>query len=394
MRNNILTIMKKELSRFFGDRRLFFTTVFMPGIMIYVVYSFMGSGMMSQFMTDEDYVAKVYIQNMPTELEPALGTLKADWVRLAAGQSTEEQMQEVREKKADGLVIFPEHFMEQVADYQVSSGEPAPNVAIYYNSSKTESADLKQSVEAILDNYETSIANKLDVNGGDQIYDCASEKDTTGQIFSMLLPMLLMIFLYSGCVSVAPESIAGEKERGTIATLLVTPMKRSDLALGKIFGMSVIALLSGCSSFLGTFLALPKLMGGMEAGMNSNVYGTTDYLMLLGVVLSTVLVFVSLISILSAMAKSVKEAGTMVSPLMILLMLVSVTSMFGGDKPRELYRFFIPVYNSVQSMAGIFSFTYQPVQIVVTIIVNLVTAAVMAFILTRMFNSEKVMFSR
>lgn len=391
MRNNIWTIVKKELSRFFGDKRLFITTVFLPGIMIYIVYSFMGSGMIQQFETGEDYVAKVYVQNMPVELETSLGTLQADWVRVPAGQSTEAQMQEVRDKKADGLVIFPEHFMEQVADYQVSSGEPAPNVAIYYNSAKTESASTKQSIEAILDNYETSIANKLDVNGGDQIYDCASEKDATGQIFSMLMPLLLMCFLFSGCMAVAPESIAGEKERGTIATLLVTPMKRSDLALGKIFGISIIALLSGCSSFLGTFLALPKLMGD---DMNSNVYQTTDYVMLLGVVLSTVLVFVSLISILSALAKSVKEAGTMVSPLMIVVMLVSVTSMFGGDEPKELYRFFIPIYNSVQSMAGVFSFAYKPVQIVVTIVVNLITAGVLAFVLTRMFNSEKVMFSK
>lgn len=70
-------------------------------------------------------------------------------------------------------------------------------------------------------------------------------------IFSSMLPMLLMIFLFTGCMSVAPESIAGEKERGTIATLLVTPVKRSHIAIGKIIALSIIALLSGISSTLG-----------------------------------------------------------------------------------------------------------------------------------------------
>lgn len=77
-----------------------------------------------------------------------------------------------------------------------------------------------------------------------------------------MLPMLLMLFLFSGCMAVAPESIAGEKERGTIATLLVTPMKRSDLAIGKILALALIALLSGISSALGTVLALPQADGG------------------------------------------------------------------------------------------------------------------------------------
>ena len=74
------------------------------------------------------------------------------------------------------------------------------------------------------------MANKFDINAGEEAYDCATKEDVVGQIFSMMLPMLMMIFLFSGCMAVAPESIAGEKERGTNATLLVTPMKRSSLA--------------------------------------------------------------------------------------------------------------------------------------------------------------------
>lgn len=391
MKNNIFTIMKKELARFFGDKRMVFTTILMPGLLIYVIYSFMGDGMMESLMTDEEYVVKAYVENMPEELEATLGELSVEWTEIDADTDKEQLKLEIQDKTADALVVFPEQFLAQVGTYDVASGLAAPNVEIYYNSANTESANFRSTMVSILNSFESSLANKLDINAGDAQYDWATEEDTFAQIFAMLLPMLLMTFLYSGCVAVAPESIAGEKERGTIATLLVTPMKRSSLALGKVFSLSIIALLSGISSFLGTFLSLPKLMGGE---INTNVYAMTDYVMLLGIVLSTVLLMVAIISVLSALAKSVKEAGTLVSPLMIVNVFVSLLPMMGGDSEKALYHFFIPINNSVQCMHGIFSFNYDPIQVVITIGANIVAAGVLTVVLTKMFGSEKVMFGK
>ena len=53
MTNNTITVMKKELARFFGDRRLVITTLLLPGIMIYVVYSFLGSAMMKSILPED-----------------------------------------------------------------------------------------------------------------------------------------------------------------------------------------------------------------------------------------------------------------------------------------------------------------------------------------------------
>ena len=209
----------------------------------------------------------------------------------------------------------------------------------------------------------------------------------------MMVPMLMMAFLFSGCMAVAPESIAGEKERGTIATLLVTPLKRSHLALGKILSLSVIAILSGLSSFLGTMLSLPKLMGGGET-MNVNVYGITEYAMLLLVILSTVLVIVAVVSIISAFAKNVKEATGWVTPIMIVSMLFGVTTMVESLSKTEPVWFLIPLYNSAQCMSGIFSLEMDMVNIAVTVASNIVYAGIGVVVLTKMFDSEKVMFSK
>ena len=394
MKINIITIIKKEFARFFKDPRMVLSTIILPGLLIYVLYSFMGSGLMDSFSTDETYEPKVSVCHMPESMAPVFEELS-----FSITEVTEEQLEEekagIQNKSGDLLIVFPQDFDAQVAAYEsLGNSRPAPEVKIYYNSSETESQAAYQTAVEVLDQYEATLSNKFDVNRSEELFDMATEKDTTGQIFAMLVPMLLMIFIFSSCMSVAPEAIAGEKERGTIATLLVTPIKRSELAFGKIISLSVISLLGGLSSFLGTMFSMPKLMGAASDSMDLTVYTPTDYVLLLLVVLSSVLIIISLISIISAFSKSVKEASTAVMPLMVLVMLISITSMMGGGAPEELFWYFVPLYNSVQCMSGIFSFTYTVPNMVAAIASNFVYAAILAFVLARLFNNEKVMFSR
>lgn len=390
MKSSIFTIMKKELARFFGDRRLL-VSILMPGILIYFIYSFMGSAMGSMFGVDEDYVPTIQTVNLPTSVQ-ALG--QAAGLEFRPADDPEAAKAAVTSQDLDLLLVFPQDFDQAVAAYTAASGEAAPNVEAYYNSASTESQSAYMTVTGMLDAYESQLANKFDVNAGGTGYDLVTEEDAAGTYYAMLLPMLLMMFLYSGCSAVAPESIAGEKERGTIATMLITPIRRSDIAVGKILALAVIALLSGASSAIGTILALPKLMGGAADGISADIYGMKDYLLLAAVILSTVLVLVTAISILSAFAKTVKEAQTYGMPLMILVMVVGISGMFGGGASQELSAYAIPLYNSVQCMVGVFSFTATTAGVAVTLAVNGAVTVLGVVILARMFNSEKVVFSR
>ena len=81
-------------------------------------------------------------------------------------------------------------------------------------------------------------------------------------------------------------------------------------------------------------------------------------------------------------------------PLMLVVVLVGVTAMFNGGAQTELFWYFIPLYNTVQCMISIFSFAIVPAQLAVTVVTNLIVTALGAFVLTKMFNSEKVMFSK
>ena len=392
MKSGILAIMKKELARFFGDRRMAFSTILLPGLMIFLLYTIMGNAIGNMTSVDEDFKPLAAVVSMPDSLKETLESVFT--VNSIESSALEQSKEEIEQKDSQICIVFPEDFDAQVNGYDIASGESAPNIQIYYNSSDTESQVAYTSVIEVLDQYEAALTNKFDINQGGERYDLATEKDTAGTIFSSMLPMLLLIFLYSGCIAVAPESIAGEKERGTIATMLITPIKRSDIAIGKICALALIALLSGISSAVGTILSLPKLMGGAVDGLTGDVYGVTDYLMLGVVVIATVLLLITLISIISAFAKSVKEAQTAVVPLMIVVMLVGITAMFGTGAKTEFYYYLIPIYNSVQCMVGIFSFEFQAVNILIAIVSNLVYTLIGVWVLAKMFNSEKIVYSK
>ena len=390
MRNGVLTIMKKELDRFFGDRRMVFS-ILMPGILIYVMYCFMGVAMGDAFGVDEDYTPTVRAAGLPASME---ALLQQTGFAVTAGEDEAAAREAVAAQTLDLLLVFPEDFDRITADYEVSSGLPAPNVEIYYNSAATSSAMAYQAVTGLLDAYEDQMVNKFDVNAGGGAYDLATVEDTAGSIFSMMMPLLLMMFLYSGCAAVAPESIAGEKERGTIATMLITPIRRSHIALGKILALAVIAMISAASSTVGTILSLPKMMGGLTDTVNAAIYGVREYLLLAAVILSTVLVMVTIISLLSAFAKTIKEAQTYAVPFMLLVMLLGISGMFGSSGEQRLWTYCIPLYNSVQCMTGIFSFSVLPAGVAVSLGANAAVTLAGVLVLARMFNSERIIFAK
>lgn len=393
MKNSIWTIVKKEFARFFGDKRLFITTVILPGVMIYLMYSLMGGAFADKFSVDEEYISKISVINMPSIVEPYFPESSVV-INKIDSNNIESEKAKITSEKSDLLIIFPDDFDEIVPTFDATKDGAAPNVEIYYSSTITASQNAYYMVKDILSNIENSMSNKFDLNNTETRYDLASEKESSGMMFAMLMPMLLMIFLFQACMAVAPESIAGEKERGTIATLLITPIKRSDIAIGKIISLAVISLLSGLSSALGTMLSLPKMMNFEETGASASVYSIGEYILLGAVIVSTILFLVTIVSIISANAKTIKEAQTSTAPLMFIVTILGVTSMFGSGAQTNTIYYALPFYNSLQCMSSIFTFKAVQMNVITTIISNVIYTGIGIVILAKMFKSEKVMFNR
>lgn len=394
MKSNTWTIIKKEFARFFGDRQLLFTTVILPGLLIYIVYSLMGSGIQSMISEGADEVVTMRVENMPESLAPVLNSIDSNLV-VVEQPFTDEDIARLEDKELNAVLLrFPAGFDSLFA----APADPTalPNVEIYYNSTNNASNRVYMIVSSMLGNYGRPFTVNVPQNE-EQRFDQATDDSIGAMIWSKLLPMLIIMMLFSGVMAIAPSSIAGEKERGTIATLLVTPMRRNELALGKIVSLSGIALLSGISSFIGIALSLPKMIS-MDSGTGAPDLGfhytTNDYLVLLLVIFASVLIMASAVSLLSALAKDVKNAGTMVTPFMLVVMLCGLLPMFQDGASTNLVVYLIPFYNSIEVMTAVFAHEMTWTPVIITIVSDVVYTAIAVWGLTRMFNSEKVMFSK
>ena len=377
----ILTVLKKELRRFFTDNRMLIS-IFLPGILIYLIYSLLG-GVVTDYNTQEITNYTIYIENEPADLIDMYSETGWTINKNPESLTKEEILVKIKEGTVDLYIIYEEGFSDKI-----ENDTAVPLVQIYFNSTSESSAKIHDHTTKYLDSYEESLSNKFNVNSK---LDLATPDDVSVQIIGMILPFILVTFLLSGAMGICSESIAGEKERGTIATLLVTPVKRSDLVVGKISALGITTIVSAFVSFLGLILSIPKLAG---TEFNLNVYGFDTLALLLLVVIITALLFTTLLTIVSTYAKSVKEATTLSSPILIIVTIVGMTGMMATGANQNLIMYLIPVYNSIQSLTGILNQTYNIWAILITVGVNVVCISLGFYLLTKMFNSEKIMFNK
>lgn len=384
--SKILIIVKKELFRILTDKRLCFTTIIMPGLMIFIMYALVGNVMSNTYSTLQNSEYTVVINNVPNDIKELLLKNKISFKEKNKPQNY--YMNKIRDKNLDLYIDFDKNFEDNILN-GTEKGVQVPSVSIYYNSQSNSSNTGYMLLSSILNEYKDCIRNVFYVNSGNDLYDLATTKDSTGQFVSMILPMLLITMLFSICASVAPDSIAGEKERGTMATLLVTPIKREQLAIGKILGLSIIVVLGGISSFIGAMLSLPFLSIGQDE-IDTSVYSINDYLELFIIVISTVLIMISLTAIVSVLARSIKEASSSMAPLTILVALVGISGMYNQNGSNRLIHYIIPLYNSAQCMNEIFLFNGNINHVIITVISNLLYTIILVYILSKLFKNEKI----
>ncbi len=369
---NVLTIVKKEFARFFKDKRMVLT-VFLPGLLIFALYSILGAVMSEKNEVPDGFKPYAYFIDMPEKYSAPLAGL----VTLCEDALTEEQAMDKAE--AGELVV---------AKYVHGNGGAADEIRIFYNSSSKD-ADLGYRILsghfARLQNPDFVINKSEDVT-----FDFAKDSGAAS-VLAMLIPMLMFSLLASSCMAVAPESIAGEKERGTMATMLITPIRRWQLALGKIISLTCFAMLSGISSFLGVIFSLPKLVGGLAVA-GALTYTVGDYFMIFALIISIVFVIIAAFSVVSCFAKSVKESASLIGPLMIVIILLGLASSMVPFTSIGYY--LIPLMGSGMAVSSIMGLSVNGLGVALAVLSNLVAAAGLTVLLAFMFRSERIMFKR
>jgi len=392
MRNNIFTILKKELKRVFLDRKLAFAVFIMPGLTIAIIYSLMG-GMIDKLGDDaREHNPVVYTVNMPVEFkETAVSVFGTDMqIHVSSEYEIEAIKQKIAEGDVDVLLVFEKDFIKKIS-------EGLPAVTKYTNSIKDFSVSSGYMVDNVLDVLRKGIlAGRLGSYDAVLVFtvnyeDVALAEEKVGKAISMLLPMLLTVFLFAGAMQVGMDIIAGEKERGTIATMLLTPVKRSHIAVGKMLSLAIVSLASCLSSLAGVILSLPfsKTMFGGGFDISDLSYGVSDFLLLVIQMAAMALSFVAIICLISALAKNIKEAGGYIAPVYMVIMVISMSTMF--MQPEGGWSFAVPIYGNILNIKDILMFKHTIGNGLISLASTIVFASILAWLMVRAFYSERIM---
>ena len=215
------------------------------------------------------------------------------------------------------------------------------------------------------------------------------------KLLSQMLPYMILIFAFLGATYPAIDLGAGEKERGTLETLLVAPVARLSLVLGKFLVVMCAALTSALlatvslsvSLHVGVFSELAQ-MGGASFSL-----GAVEVLAVLLMILPVAGIFSALLMAISIFAKSFKEGQSYTAPLQFLIILPAFISFVPGVK-LDWVMASIPVVNVSLALREIFTGNLDQhwAHVGVIFLSTTVVAGLLLLFATRWFQREEVLF--
>ena len=378
MFRDTITVYKKEIKSILKDKTILFMCILLPFIFMF------GEGKMMTMMTDGESSEKTYtayMVNAPENMKEGLSSLGFKDAQL----STEDYIEEIKNKKADMLLVFPSDFTVEVEE-----GKEMSDIEVYYNSSSNDSLMLREKLSAYLDSFRPVV---FTVNANaEKTYDLGDKTFQAKNMIASMVPGFLVFTIVYGIMVLASNIIAGDKETGFLNTVLITPVSRSSVALGKALAVMTAAAISSVSSFAGlSFLMkdFQKLMGDQAV-----TYAMKDYFFVFVVIMCVTFALVGLILVISTLAKTSRSAQSLtVIPIMILFLGSFMTSNAGMQNVLTslgFKNFLIPMWNATYLTKNILMTGFTATEMLVTCGINILFGVLCLALISYLFNQEKI----
>ena len=217
-----------------------------------------------------------------------------------------------------------------------------------------------------------------------------------GSLFGGLIGYMVILLCMTGAMYPAIDLTAGEKERGTMETILCSPVQRTHLVLGKFLMVLTASLASAMLSVISmgvSFLGVSKL-GSLESGGRSPFQMSINpkaVLAVFGMVLPMAVLFAAALMTIALFAKSYKEAQSYLTPMTFLVVIPAVASLLPGVELNAKLAL-VPVLNTSLVSKEILTGTYHWNYIALIFLSSCAYAAAAMFIAVKMFQREDVLF--
>lgn len=401
-------VLRKEVTELLRDPRIWIGSVLVPLLITPLLLTLVGKMARSRVEEAKSSVVAIgIVQTAPskTVADALLGSerpAKAQGAGLKLETLPDRQAAEkkIRDRSIKAALIVPDD-----ADSLAGETRPIP-LTILKDEASEDSTEAAGRLESFLEaRGERLVGVRLVESGLSQQLAkpfTISSKAVAGgggagmMMLTMFLPYILAIYAVIGGASVAIDSVAGEKERGSLETLLVSPVSRRELVIGKFGAVVIATLLSSILSLLGLILRVS--LGGPLFGGDTGDSGGGSGLKLSGMAMAAMFLVqiplavmgAGLLLAVSTFARNQKEASTYLMPVMMFSSVAAMMTMF-LKATSPLWWAFFPVTNAALVLKQALEGNLSPLFVGLATGSSILYAAVAVFYATSVFQKEQVL---
>ena len=397
---NIGIVYRKELVDSLRDRRTLISMIVVPLLLMPLLTIGLGVVAVRQVGQASEEVPRVMI--IGGEDSP---NLQAEFKKLKDVEivpPTADYAEQITSKQIRAAVEIPAGF-----DAKLAAGE-SMSVKIYIYEGELKSGFGADRLQRFLREFrDRAIRERLEVRHlpenlvrpfDIQRLNVATPEKVSGAILGGLVPYFVILLCLTGAMYPAMDLTAGEKERGTIETILCSPVSRTHLVLGKFLMVLTASVATAALSILSmtvSFAVGKKMLQGVangaaDAALQITMTAKAIIFVFVMVVPLAVLFSAALLAI-ALFAKSFKEAQSYISPLMIVVVLPAVAAVLPGVELNAALAL-VPVLNASLVSKEIMTGTYHWNYIALIFASSCIYAAVAIAIAVKLFQREDVLF--
>lgn len=293
------------------------------------------------------------------------------------------------------------------ASVEVIMEKDIPTFEISYIASKNDSATAASYVEDVLVSYKEQVrmdTMKALLPNAEQVLNpmwikrvnVDSTEASLGSALGMFLPMILITSILMGAIYPAIDVTAGERERGTLETLMTIPVRISEVMTGKFLAVATIAIFSAVLN-LGSMILVGlymfdsiRLMAGADL-----TFSATDFIPSVLVLLAVLPIFALLVSAvclcICIFAKSFKEANNYSTPILLVFMFASMAGIL-PNLELNLTTAFIPIVNIALLIKAVFVLRFDWTAILIVAVTSIIYSVLSIWFMSKLFSSEAILF--
>jgi sodium transport system permease protein len=374
-------VFKKELVDIFRDKKSVIMMVLIPIILYPIIFSVLGQIIDTNDTEIENYNSQIAIKgNIDEDLYYSLN--ENLYINILEISNYEENLDE----------NYIDAYIEKKGN----------EILVYFDNNNAFSVLALDRMNKIISDYKNDISNKKlnslgikDTNYLDlkvKEVDKSNSDDLNKYFLASIIPVLLIVTIGLGSVYPAIDITAGEKERGTLETILTVPISKNELFLGKYLAVTFISTLTGILNLLSIFLVyLLQVLQSNDSGIYIDI-GIFTFIKMIFLILPVAMFISSMTMSACLFAKSFKDAQNVVTPIYLILMIPTFFSMMPNVELTKV-KAFIPILNVCLALKEIIMSDLSINIMVIIFFSNLIYALCGYLFILKLFNTEEVLFS-